>query len=69
MISLPVLLVVGLTASVQSMFGVGVLLFGTPALLILGHPFATALGILLPVSLTINILQVVPKMLKIKLIM
>jgi len=42
------------------MFGVGVLLFGTPALLILGHPFATVLGILLPVSLTINILQVVP---------
>ncbi len=46
------------TAVVQSMFGVGVLLFGTPVLLILGYPFASVLAILLPVSLAINCLQV-----------
>ena len=47
-----------LTASIQSLFGVGVLLFGTPILLVLGYDFITALTILLPISLTINLLQV-----------
>lgn len=47
-----------LTATIQSLFGVGVLLFGTPILLILGYDFITALTILLPISLTINLLQV-----------
>lgn len=47
-----------LTATIQSLFGVGVLLFGTPILLVLGYNFVTALTILLPISLTINLLQV-----------
>ena len=47
-----------LTATIQSLFGVGVLLFGTPILLVLGYDFITALTILLPISLTINLLQV-----------
>ncbi len=47
-----------LTATIQSLFGVGVLLFGTPILLVLGYNFITALTILLPISLTINLLQV-----------
>ncbi|MFO0774756.1 MAG: sulfite exporter TauE/SafE family protein [Nitrospiraceae bacterium] len=46
------------TAMIQSLFGVGVLLFGTPLLLVLGYDFLTALSILLPISLTINTLQV-----------
>lgn len=47
-----------LTASIQSLFGVGVLLFGTPILLVLGYDFITTLITLLPISLTINLLQV-----------
>lgn len=42
---------------VQSVFGVGVLLFGTPLLLADGRSFAETLWILLPASLTINCLQ------------
>lgn len=53
-----VLLVVVATAVAQSLFGVGVLLFGTPLLLLLGHDFIRVLGVLLPVSLVINLLQV-----------
>jgi uncharacterized membrane protein YfcA len=48
---------VGVLALVQSWFGVGVLLFGTPLLLILGVPYRSALWILLPCSLTISLLQ------------
>ena len=47
-----------LTATIQSLFGVGVLLFGTPILLVLGYDFITTLITLLPISLTINLLQV-----------
>lgn len=47
-----------LTATIQSLFGVGVLLFGTPILLVLGYDFITTLTTLLPISLTINLLQV-----------
>jgi len=46
------------TASVQSLFGVGVLLFGTPILLLLGHPFLDSLLVLLPVSAAINLFQI-----------
>jgi uncharacterized membrane protein YfcA len=47
-----------LRATIQSLFGVGVVLFGTPILLVLGYDFITALTILPPISLTINLLQV-----------
>ncbi len=42
---------------VQSIFGVGLLLFGTPSFLILGYDFANTINILMPVSITISILQ------------
>ncbi|MBI2067914.1 MAG: hypothetical protein HYW02_01105 [Deltaproteobacteria bacterium] len=51
-------LVVALFSMVQSVFGVGLLLFGTPTLLMFGHPFEQALSILLPCSLVISLLQV-----------
>ncbi len=54
-----VFLVVVATAIIQSLFGVGVLLFGTPILLLLGYPFTEVLLILLPVSISINGLQVI----------
>ncbi len=45
------------TAIVQSVFGTGVLLFGTPTLLLLGYDFHNALIILLPTSILINFFQ------------
>jgi len=54
-----VIAIIILTAAIQSLFGVGVLLFGTPLLLLLGYPFSESLLILLPVSALINSLQIV----------
>ncbi len=53
-----ILLTVVATSVIQSIFGVGVLLFGTPLLLLLGYDFVDALGVLLPVSIAISTLQV-----------
>ena len=47
-----------LTSVIQSIFGTGVLLFGTPILLILGNGFQTTLVILLPASILINFFQI-----------
>lgn len=44
---------------VQSIFGVGTLLFGTPILLLLGYDFVNSLGVLLPVSIAISTLQLI----------
>lgn len=55
-IILPVLIA---CAIVQSIFGVGVLVFGTPSLLLMGYSFPEVLAILLPCSLVISALQVV----------
>jgi uncharacterized membrane protein YfcA len=57
-VSYDILIVILVLSVVQSVFGVGVLLFGTPALLILGYDFQDALTVLLPVSLAINAFQV-----------
>lgn len=54
-----ILLTVFATAVIQSIFGVGVLLFGTPILLLLGYDFINALSILLPISIAINSLQII----------
>jgi uncharacterized protein len=53
-----ILLTVIGTAIIQSIFGVGVLLFGTPILLLLGYDFVNALSVLLPISIAINSLQI-----------
>ena len=42
---------------IQSIFGVGLLLFGTPTLLVLGYDFANTINILMPVSISISALQ------------
>lgn len=57
--AIDILLTVLVTSVIQSLFGVGVLLFGTPLLLILGHDFANALSVLLPISIAINSLQII----------
>lgn len=46
------------TSMIQSIFGAGVLLFGTPLLLLMGHSFVDVLVVLLPISITINLLQI-----------
>jgi hypothetical protein len=51
-------LVVVAYAMVQSVFGVGLLVFGTPTLLLLGLPFEHLLAYLLPCSIAISALQV-----------
>ena len=51
-------LVVFVFAVIQSVFGVGLLVFGTPTLLLLGLPFDAVLAYL-PSSIAISLLQVV----------
>lgn len=50
--------VIFLFSIVQSIFGVGLLLFGTPTLLLLGYPYDEILWMLLPASITISIVQI-----------
>lgn len=53
-------IVVVLTATLQSVFGVGLLLVGTPLLVLLGNEFLDVLMILLPISLTVSLFQFLP---------
>lgn len=55
---LTILAVVAVLSVVQSIFGMGVLVFGTPTLLLLGHDFISTLGYLLPASFAISLFQV-----------
>jgi hypothetical protein len=55
---LAVVATVGVLGIVQSLFGVGLLLFGTPVLLLLGMPFPLVLAYLLPCSIVVSALQV-----------
>ena len=41
----------------QSIFGVGLLIFGTPTFLLLGYNFDLILSFLVPISCTISLLQ------------
>lgn len=54
-----VLVVVATFSIVQSIFGMGILVFGTPTLLLIGHDFVTTLSYLLPASFAISLIQVV----------
>ncbi len=55
---LTVLAVVAALSVVQSFFGMGLLVFGTPTLLLMGYDFIPTLGYLLPASFAISLLQV-----------
>jgi len=55
---LDVLITVVVTSFIQSIFGVGVLLFGTPLLLLQGYDFIEAVIFLLPISVSINLIQI-----------
>src|SRR5450759_2257157 len=54
-----IMLIVAVTSVIQSLFGAGILLFGTPLLLLFGYEFVDVLILLLPISLAINLLQIV----------
>ena len=41
-------LIISVLSIVQSLFGIGLLVFGTPTLLLMGYPFPNTLAILLP---------------------
>jgi uncharacterized membrane protein YfcA len=56
--SVEIMLTVVATSIIQSVFGAGVLLFGTPLLLLFGYEFVDVLIVLLPISLAINLLQI-----------
>ena len=51
--------IIVLFSTVQSVFGVGLLVFGTPTLLLLGCPFDETIAYLLPSSVLISLMQVV----------
>ena len=51
--------IIAIFSVVQSIFGVGLLLFGTPTLLLLGYSYSETLWLLLPCSVTISLIQVV----------
>lgn len=46
-------------AIIQSIFGMGILIIGTPTLLLMGYDFITTISYLLPVSFIISLIQVV----------
>ena len=52
-------IIIAIFSVVQSIFGVGLLLFGTPTLLLLEYSYSETLWLLLPCSLTISLIQVV----------
>lgn len=55
--SLEIMLIVVVTAVIQSIFGAGILLIGTPVLLLLGYDFVDILIVLLPISLALNVMK------------
>jgi len=54
-----ILIVIAALSVVQSIFGMGILVFGTPTLLLMGYDFITTLGYLLPASFAVSLLQVI----------
>lgn len=51
--------IVALFSIIQSIFGVGLLLFGTPTLLLNGYSFSETLWVLLPCSIVISLIQTI----------
>ena len=52
------LIILILISIVQSIIGVGVLLFGTPVFLLLGYSFFETLVFLLPISIMISVMTI-----------
>ena len=58
MIILEIILILSLIIF-QSIFGIGLLIFGTPTLMILGYQYSDVLSVLLPISFSISLIQVI----------
>jgi hypothetical protein len=58
--NLLVAIIVSVSTISQAAFGVGILLWGTPVLMLLNFSFPEALGLLLPISLLVSGLQFAP---------
>ena len=52
-------IIIAILVVFQSVFGVGLLLFGTPAFLLIGYDFDSTLVLLLPVSIVTSLLQTI----------
>jgi hypothetical protein len=52
-------IIIFVLAGFQSVFGVGLLLFGTPIFLFIGYDFESTLILLLPISISISFLQII----------
>ena len=57
-----IVLIILFVSIIQSIFGVGILLFGTPLLIIFGYSFNFSLSILLPISILVSFFQVYNKL-------
>ena len=55
---LSILGVIMITSVIQSLFGMGILVFGTPTLILMGYDFITTISYLLPASFSISLFQV-----------
>jgi uncharacterized protein len=53
------IILIAVFSLIQSIFGVGLLLFGTPTLLLMGFSYSETLWILLPCSVTISLIQTI----------
>ena len=56
--SLDILISVAVVSFIQSIFGVGILLLGTPLLMLQGYNLLQSVIVLLPISLLINLFQI-----------
>jgi len=63
-----IIIIISITSIIQSIFGTGVLLFGTPLLLLFGYSFHFALIILLPTSILISLLQLKDNILNVDIV-
>ncbi len=55
------ILIITVLCIFQSLFGVGLLLFGTPTFLLMGYDFTASLTLLLPISIIISFFQILNK--------
>ncbi|MBT4764730.1 hypothetical protein HN615_02970 [Candidatus Woesearchaeota archaeon] len=53
------IIVIVVFSFIQSIFGIGLLLFGTPTLLLFGYSYSETLWILLPCSIVISLIQTI----------
>ena len=65
--NIDIIIIIFFTSIIQSIFGTGVLLLGTPLLLLNDYSFQSSLVILLPTSILINLFQLKNKLKKVEL--